>query len=48
MCGKNVYNCAENKYLKLSLNIIEKIQNIFENDTECEHDNMEKFRGKNK
>ena len=32
----------------LILNIIGKIQNIFENDTECEHDNVGKFWGKNK
>ena len=32
----------------LILNIIGKIWNIFENDTECEHDNVGKFWGKNK
>ena len=30
------------------LNIMKKIRNIFENDTECEHDNVEKFLGKYK
>ena len=30
------------------LNIIEKVWNIFDNDTECEHDNVGKFWGKNK
>ena len=32
----------------LTLNIIEKIRNIFENDAKCEHDNVGKFWGKNK
>ena len=32
----------------LILNIIEKIQSSFANDTECEHDNVRKFWGKNK
>ena len=32
----------------LILNIIGKTRNIFENDTECEHDNVKKFRENNK
>ena len=32
----------------LILNIIEKIRNSFENNTECAHDNVGNFWGKNK
>ena len=46
MCRKNDKYRAENEFLKL-LNTEYHWGNIFENNNECEHDNVGKYWGKN-